>query len=347
MTSNPPHPDGGVALAVDAWYAEALAAAGAAAHSFDTLAQRQVWRGVWRGAQKVAPLRGLLCWWLARGAGQVVFSFASPGLPAFLLLEALSRPRSRRVTLVEFLRGPSRGRLGPLKEAVHEALYRWLLPRTVASAQVMTQWERQHYAAKYRTGEHLFRFVAFPMMIGAAPLGPSTARPPAYVLASGRAACDWATLFAAAAQARWPLVVVCSRQDLPLVNALNRDGRAVVHSEIDAQHHAQLLRECTVYALVLREQQASSGQVRLARAIEAGVPVVATAVLGLEGYLVDGVTGVSVGPGGAAALRAAVDRLIEDEALRRALRQRAHDAMAARSLPSYVADIKALIQASR
>ena len=161
-------------------------------------------------------------------------------------------------------------------------------------------------------------------------------------MASGRAACDWSTLFAAARHARWRLMVVCSQVDRPLVERLNRDCTATVMTEVSPEEHARLLSTAGVYALVLHEQNASTGHVRLARAIEAGIPVVASNVRGLDGYLEDGITAVAVPPGDAAALRKAIDRLLDDRQAYRSLRARAYEAMRSRSLEDYVARIRGM-----
>jgi len=54
----------------------------------------------------------------------------------------------------------------------------------------------------------------------------------------------------------------------------------------------------------------SSGHIRIGHAIEAGVPVVASGIRCLEGYLIDGETGYRVPPGDAGALTQRVDWLL-------------------------------------
>jgi glycosyltransferase involved in cell wall biosynthesis len=163
------------------------------------------------------------------------------------------------------------------------------------------------------------------------------------VLASGRTACDWPTLFNAARGATWPLTIVCSAEERRTVDVLNRDGRATVLSEITPEEHRRLLASAEVYALALRERRASSGQVRLARAIEAGVPVVATRVQGLDGYLDAGTTALAVPVGDAAALRTAIDRLLDDAPLRDALRRKARAAVQHHTLDAYVARLRRFV----
>jgi glycosyltransferase involved in cell wall biosynthesis len=326
---------------VDAWYADALRPFGAQGLS-ERLSQR--FPAFWvRLAGRVSAVRAVLWFLDTRGADRVVCPFSARGLIGFLLLHRLFSARPPRLFLVEFLRGEPVGTLASVKEALHVALFAALLPRMLAGAQVMTRWEADAYAAKYRLPRALFRFIAFPMVRQPRNDLPERLVTPRQVLSSGRAACDWATLLSAARGATWPLTIVCSAEDRPEVEALNHDGRARVLSEISHEEHAALLASAEVYALVLREQRASSGQVRLARAIEAGVPVVATLVQGLEGYVEGAVTALAVPVGDTASLRRAIDRLVDSADLRDELRRTAHAAMRSRSLDAYVEQIRAFV----
>lgn len=326
---------------VDAWYAQALQAFGARGLD-EAIADRCSAHWV-RWSQRLPLLRGMLWFLVSRHAERIVCPFSARGLPTLLVLHRLFSARPPRLYLVEFLRGEPNGTVARIKEAVHVWLFANLLPRVLVGAQVMTPWEVQAYARKYRLPLERFTFIAFPMVRTSSQALPAPACVPRHVLSSGRAACDWPTLINAARGATWPLTIVCSAEDRAEVDALNHDGRATVLSEITHEEHQRLLDSAEVYALVLREQRASSGQVRLARAIEAGVPVVATRVQGLEGYVDAGTTALAVPVGDAAALRAAIDRLLLDAALRDGLRRKAHAAMQTRSLEAYVDRIRAFV----
>ncbi|MEO8152724.1 MAG: glycosyltransferase [Rhizobacter sp.] len=328
---------------VDAWYAEALRPFGAIGID-EAIAARFAAPCAWL-ARRSTAIRGLLWFAVSRKAERVVCPFSAPGLLVFLTLHRLFSPHPPGLFLVEFLRGEPRSAWARAKEFVHTRLFRTLLPPMLCGAQVMTGWEASAYAKKYELPQSLFTFIAFPMVLHPGESLPAQAPAAEMVLSSGRAACDWPTLMAAAQDADWPLTIVCSSEDRATVDALNRSGRARVLSEISHQEHQQLLSQATVYALVLREQRASSGQVRLARAIESGVPVVATAVLGLDGYVEDGCTALAVPVGDAARLRAAIDTLWNDSARRTQLRHRAHSAMHDRSLAAYTERIRAFVNA--
>jgi glycosyltransferase involved in cell wall biosynthesis len=147
-----------------------------------------------------------------------------------------------------------------------------------------------------------------------------------YVFSSGRASCDWPTLFAAARDQGWRLVVVCSRSDLALVQSLDEGVGARILSEISKDEHDRLLAGAAVCVVSLREDHKSSGQVRLGAAIELDVPVVASEVEGLKGYLRHGVNALAFPAGDSVSLRNQVARLLADAEARRALTASARSA---------------------
>lgn len=336
-------------IVVDNWYAEAIAhgvnqgvACGTPTPgvvSFDELLARSFPASLLRLA-RIKAVRGALLFLAAKHAERIICTFSSRGVTMLLLLETLFGPKTKRLFFVEYLRPEPSGGQARFKEAVHVLVYGFLFRHALAGIQVMTRWEVDAYARRFNMPSKLFHFIPFPMMISPGQVPPLAPSAEPVVMASGRAACDWPTVFAAAQGAGWRLLVVCARSDRPLVDALNADGRATVLSEISAAEHQRLLQSSTVYALVLHEIYASSGQVRFARTIESGVPVVASAVKGLDGYLQDGVTGAAVPVGDAAALRRRLDALVADSTTREALRRSAYEAMRPRTLTQFVASIK-------
>jgi glycosyltransferase involved in cell wall biosynthesis len=128
---------------------------------------------------------------------------------------------------------------------------------------------------------------------------------------------------------------------------LNRNGRATVFSEIPKLEHDRLLSSAAIYALCLNEDAKSSGQIRLASGIEAGVPIVATRVPGLEGYLIDGTTAIGVPPRDAKALAEAIDRLLANPTERTNLAKKAYEFSRRFSRISYISAIVDFIVAGR
>ena len=163
------------------------------------------------------------------------------------------------------------------------------------------------------------------------------------VLSSGRAACDWETLFAAASGSDWPLTVVCGAEHLTRVEELNRDGRARVLNEISRDAHDELMRAAAVFAMPLIEDGLSAGQVRLMTATECGTPVVASRVRTLAGYVVEGETALLVEPGDPPALRAAIESLLTDAPARERLASAALEHGRERTYADYFADVGAML----
>lgn len=282
---------------------------------------------------KRSPLvRAMMAVWVGRKYDLVVTCQSWPGGKWIVLLHGLLG--RRHVMLLEFILNPRRG----LKALAYKVWFGWLLApalrRSLRAAQVMADWEIPPYARTLKMPESTFRHVSWPLFDDWAEAKPAE-RTAGKVLSSGRAACDWETLFRAAEDTDWRLTVICGKADKGRVDRLNSGARAEVLCDVPPEEHEAHLRSSAVYVLALEEWTMSSGHVRLMRAISAGVPVVAAGVKGLEGYAIDGVTALVVPPGDAQALRAAVGRLLSDPAEARDLSRRALEFAKARTMSSY------------
>jgi hypothetical protein len=246
--------------------------------------------------------------------------------------------RGRRIILLEFMHGR------PAYPLWFALVRRPALRRVLLLAHTLTAFERERYARLYGLPRERFAFVPWPLRFASDRLPPFMPDEKATVVCSGRAACDWETVFRAAHSAAWQLTVVCSAADLPRVERLNRCGRARVLSEISTDEHQALVSSAAVYILCLGETGASAGQVRLMTAVRSGTPVVATRVRGLEGYAVDGVSALVVNPCDAAALRSRVDELLADPLRRARLRSDAFAYAARWTLEQYVSRLDDEIQ---
>jgi hypothetical protein len=235
-----------------------------------------------------------------------------PARPRVFVCELMLRPASRSA-----VRRAMRGLWSRLVE-------RPALRRGMAGAQVMTGWERDAYVSEYGLDPDVLHLVRWPLREGGGEAPAAIDPRSRAVFSSGRTACDWPTLFEAARGADWDLTVVCSTADADAVKAL-ADGVAGARVEVELPwaDHDRLLRASAVCAIVLADRGISAGQVRLMSAVEAGVPVVASAVPALDEYVVADETAVVVASGDAGALRAAVDGLLDDAAQRERLRDRA------------------------
>lgn len=308
-------------IAAPRWYAEAF---GEPFVPLDEAAAEAVPRPMRRLARRPGFLQGVAIGIRARRGRGAALVRRERGTITALLVAGLP-PRRPSVYVLELIRRP-------LPRPLTRRPPWWLwwrlaegpaLRRGMAGGHVMTAWERDEYASHYAIDPDRLDHVRWGLtpdeVATPAPVRPGDRT----VLASGRTACDWPTVFAAAAGANWELTVVCSRRDLPMVEALNRDRQAAVRCEIPRGEHVELLRASAVYALVLEDRGLSAGHVRLASAVDNGIPVVASAVPALDGYAVDGETAVLVPPGDPAALRDAIDSLLADPEGRRGLRDAA------------------------
>jgi glycosyltransferase involved in cell wall biosynthesis len=289
-----------------------------------------------RVSRRSGVLRGLLIFLLSGPYDAVILGAHGSGTGTVVVLEALLR-RRRRIILLEFMHGQpiSRRRM---VYPIWFALIRRPAVRTVLLlAHTLTEFERDRYARLYHLPRDRFAFVPWPLRYASDTLPPFTPAYPNAVVCSGRAACDWETLFRAARSARWFLTVVCSAADLSRVEKLNECRSTRVLSEITTQEHHALVSSAAVYVLCLHETDASAGQVRLMTAVRAGTPVVATRVHGLDGYALDGVTALVVDRGDAIALRDRVDQLLSDRAQRERLRTNAFEHAGSWTFEQYVA----------
>jgi hypothetical protein len=303
----------------DTWYAEPLGIA-----RIDEIASGRLGRML----AKRAWGRGVLFWLLGRRGRYVVTTLA--GLPgSFLVLERVFPRRSPYVVLLEFipvlgseaqmLWGAPGGRSRRLLSRLQwRGLVVPTLRRSLLMAQCLTEWEVTRSARELGLPEDRFRFVPW-FKSSESQIKPSAEK--TGVVSSGRAACDWETVFAAARGQDWPLTVICSSSDLDRVSGLNRDGRARVLCEITPEQHAEEVARCLVYLLALREAEVSSGQVRLSEAWDAGALIVASEVKGLQGYVDSGRNCLTFEPGDDRGASKAIAALIEDESLRSNLRQ--------------------------
>jgi glycosyltransferase involved in cell wall biosynthesis len=115
------------------------------------------------------------------------------------------------------------------------------------------------------------------------------------------------------------LELVEAADGLPLVVAGDGPLRERVPSALGMVPHDELLRMYSRAAVVAVPSRREGFGVVCAEAMAHGRPVVASAVGGLLDLVVDGETGLLVEPGDVSGLRAALERLLGDEQLRRRL----------------------------
>lgn len=327
---------------IDTWYAAAFEDVGV---PLNRLIQERCPRWLAGLAQRAGIVRGLLTFWLGRSYSLIVTTNHTSGWWVLLLLEAWLGRGSGRIVLLEFIRTPAPS--SRWRQIVYpfwlSAAIKPALRRALRAAHVLTSWESDHYARMYDIPREKFHFVPYPQRWEGDEFPNSANTTDRMVLSSGRAACDWEMLFKAAEEREWPLTVICGKQDLERVQQLNRGERARVLCEVPWDEHEQYVQRAALYVLCLREDQISSGQVRVMSAIRAGTPIIATRVKGLEGYLVHDETAVLVEPGDHVGLRDAVEQLLANPDARRRLAQTAFQLAGQRTVEQYLAQIRRLV----
>jgi hypothetical protein len=219
-----------------------------------------------------------------------------------------------------------------------------LLRRGMAAAQTMTAWERHDLIAMYGIEQARLHRIPWPLREGGDTPPAANTPDSRAVFSSGRTACDWETLMAAADGAGWDLTVVCSHTDAERVRRLAAEIDGVrVEVELPWTEHDRLLRASAVCVIAIVEVGLSAGQVRLMSAVEAGVPVVASAVRALGDEVRPGTTAQLVEPGDPSALRVAVDRLLGDPERRQEARDRAREDAARSTYAHYFDQLREVI----
>ncbi len=308
---------GSTIVVAPGWYAENIGR-GVVSHE-DVL--KELTRAVRAVARRSPLVRGAALAWATR-RGRLAVIKGVPGTTSALFFSA-ALSRQRNVVVLEFIR---RGSSTRLRGAAYEFWRRLIevpaVRRGMLIGVTLTDWEGGEYSRLYGVERERFEEVRWPLCRwGDQPRAQVGAESRA-VMSSGRAHCDWETLFAAAHQREWTLTVACSTLDERRARRVNTVGAELV-VEVSRAHHDNLLARSAVYVMALKEEGVSAGHVRLMAAVENGVPVVASAVRALSGYVIDGQTAVLVPPGDPAALGEAVDALLADPARRRELRDNA------------------------
>jgi glycosyltransferase involved in cell wall biosynthesis len=298
-------------LLADFWYGRELNAV----MLDDLLAARPVLKAFCR----IVPLRALLLLTLSRRYDAVIPDWYAYGR-LFVVLAAFGA--RRKTILMEFIDfGAGRGRLVAW---LAKTLLGPCLRGAVLGIHVMSRFECDLLGERYGLERSRLHFVPFPLLWQPGNLAPFDDATEGVVLSAGRGGCDWPTLFAAAEQSHWNLVVVCAKGDLALVTRLNARIGAEIHCDLPRAAYDSLLARASVFVAALREERKSSGHIRFGHAIAAMVPAVVTDTTCMGDYLIDGVTGAAVPVGDSAALAAKVDSLLADAEARRRLTQSAY-----------------------
>jgi len=292
-------------------------------------------------------LRGLILYKYSRRYQKVILSSSYSGLFSFLVLEFIFN-KQNRVVLLEFIKAEKPNHW--IKKYFYPITQKYLITpifrKTIKSIHVLSVDEIKRYAAQYQLPKSMFFYIPWPLRLK------SDGVPDVYkinnkystVICSGRAACDWGTIFKAAENQYWNLIIICGKEDYKKVLKLNVNNTANVLCEISAEQHSQLVKDSSVYVLSLFEKFYSAGHVRLRECVRSGVPVIATDVKSLKGYIIPNKTGIMVPVGDSISMRNAVNSLLADSMQRHKLAKNAFEQAGIYFREDYIQKIRQLIQ---
>lgn len=212
------------------------------------------------------------------------------------MLKRLTRRKRPLLVMTEMrLDDPRRGLKWRLKVALQRYAY-----AAVDAMCVSARAEIDVYSARLRVPAERFRFVPWHTNV----LNPRWCPPSgSYVFAAGRTGRDWTTLAQAVRGVDVQVTVVCTAQDAATARF---PGNVTVLSDVPYARYRELLEGASAVIVPLEPHVYSSGQVVILEAMALGKTVIASRVLGSEDYITDGVDGLLVAAGDAAALRSAI-----------------------------------------
>ncbi|MGH7843114.1 MAG: glycosyltransferase [Candidatus Binataceae bacterium] len=290
--------------------------------SFEKYVEEKIGPRLARFLLRFSVLRALLLIWLGRDFALIAPNWFKYGRLICVLQAIL---HNRNIVIFECIDAAIWSK-GPVLGAAILLFYKYVIGpsmrASVVAVQIFTNRERPIFVERFGLSEDVLHTVPWPLSgwdFDFKVHNPTSTTRDGYVMASGINSCDWETLFEAAQLGNWPLIAMCRSKDLRRVTTLNKNGRATVFPEHSRADHERLVGGATIYALCLKENLRSAGQTRLSIAIAAGVPVVASDVLGMEGSLIDDVTAIAVEAGHPAALAKAIEKLMNEPERRNAL----------------------------
>ena len=220
----------------------------------------------------------------------------------FGLLKTLLRWKKPKQIILELM----------LDEAAHDFLWKikiFIQRLCFASVErifVSSNGEIISYSKRLKLPESRFNFLPFHTCVTEPRLVEGTG----YILSAGRTDRDYGTLAAAVEGLDVKVIVV---SDASNVQGVHFPANVEVYCDIPYERYLELLYNCSLVVVPLKERVKSTGQVVFLEAMALGKPVVATLVTGTEDYIKPGATGILVPPGDSDALKDAIMKFIKGD----------------------------------
>lgn len=331
-------------ILVDTWYASLF---NDNSNSVNNLLQEKFPKVIFYLAERIRIVRGFLIFWIGRKYDLIITSNGQRGSEVLLFLEAWFGRKRMRVVMLEFIRKEQYKHCSPLFRLLYAIYFRIIrkpaLQRGMRVGQVLTSWEQKYYASIYGVPRDRFYYIPWYQRLESDVFPGPKENNDLMVLSSGRAACDWDTLFMAAENRDWNLTIICGKKDLKYVNKLNYNRQAHILCDVSREEHQKYVESAAVYVICLREEYISAGHIRISNAIRGGTPIICTNVKAIDGYLTDKQNAILINNGDYLALREAIDELLRNPSYRKLLAKTAFERSVDYTREQYLKNIKHLV----
>lgn len=138
-----------------------------------------------------------------------------------------------------------------------------------------------------------------------------------YAISAGRSSRDYATLEAAARDLPCRIKIICDNAEI--IAQFKASEQIEILPRCYGEEYVRELQNALFVVIPLSADDVSAGQMVLTQSMALSKPIIITRTRGIEDYVVEGVDALLVERGDVAAMRAAMQSLFEDAALRDSL----------------------------
>lgn len=179
------------------------------------------------------------------------------------------------------------------------------------------------YAKRLEKPRSSIKFLPFHTNI----LEPEILKGDGYILSAGRTGRDYQILANAVENLDVNVVVISDKRS---VEGVRFPSNVTVFLDVPYSQYMDILRRCRFVILPLKRLVKSTGQVVFLEAMAIGKPVIATETVGTKDYIRSGIDGILVPPEDPEALKAAMETLLTDPLLEKAISLNAFESVKSR-----------------
>jgi glycosyltransferase involved in cell wall biosynthesis len=184
--------------------------------------------------------------------------------------------------------------------------------------------EVETYSKRLNLSRDRFKFLPFHTNIVDPKLVPPGS---GFILSAGRTGRDFGVLCEAVKGLE---VEVCIVADIASVKYITPPSNVRLLTDISYDSYMELLHDCSMVVVPLKDVCKSTGQVVILEAMAIGKPVVATATTGTFDYITSGMNGLLVQPDDPEALREAIIKVLKNPSMAKTLAEEAIESVNSR-----------------